>query len=58
VRLVEAHYDGVWELPVIGVVPAPAALLIRPDGHVAWVADHTQNGLVDALTKWFGPAAA
>jgi 3-(3-hydroxy-phenyl)propionate hydroxylase len=38
-RLVDAAYDGVWELPVIGTVPAPAAVLIRPDGHVAWVGD-------------------
>jgi 2-polyprenyl-6-methoxyphenol hydroxylase-like FAD-dependent oxidoreductase len=57
VRLVEARYEGVWELPVLGVVPSPAAVLIRPDGHVAWVGDHTRNGLVEALTQWFGPAA-
>ncbi len=55
VRLVDAAYDGVWELPVIGTVPAPAAVLIRPDGHVAWVGDGTQSGLREALTTWFGP---
>ena len=36
VRLVDASYEGAWELPVIGAVEAPAAVLIRPDGHVAW----------------------
>jgi len=35
--------------------PAPAAVLIRPDGYVAWVGDGTQAGLTDALTTWFGP---
>ena len=54
VRLVDAKYDGVWELPAVGVVSAPAAVLVRPDGYVAWVGDGTDRGLVDALTKWFG----
>jgi 3-(3-hydroxy-phenyl)propionate hydroxylase len=58
VRLVDAKYTGVWELPVLGVVTAPTAVLIRPDGHVAWVGDGTDLGLPDALTTWFGPAAA
>jgi 3-(3-hydroxy-phenyl)propionate hydroxylase len=58
VKLVDAKYDGVWELPVLGVVPAPAAVLIRPDGYVAWVGEHTDLGLADALTAWFGPPAA
>jgi hypothetical protein len=52
--LVEAQYDGVWELPVLGVVTAPNAVLIRPDGYVAWVGDGTDTGLRDALTTWFG----
>jgi 3-(3-hydroxy-phenyl)propionate hydroxylase len=55
VRLIDARYDGVWELPALGVVSAPAAVLIRPDGHVAWVGDGTTQGLSDALTTWFGP---
>lgn len=38
VRLVKALYDGLWELPVIGEMPAPSAGLIRPDGHIAWAA--------------------
>lgn len=58
VQLIEAKFAGSWELPVIGVVAAPTAVLIRPDGYVAWVADRTPAGLVEALTTWFGPAAA
>jgi 2-polyprenyl-6-methoxyphenol hydroxylase-like FAD-dependent oxidoreductase len=58
VRLIDAEFAGVWELPVFGAVTAPAAVLIRPDGHVAWVGDGTDLGLRDALTTWFGPAAA
>jgi len=58
VRLVDAAYAGTWELPVIGEVVAPAAVVIRPDGHVAWVGDGTDAGLADALTTWFGPPAA
>ena len=58
VQLVDATYDGVWELPVLGAVTAPTAVLIRPDGYVAWVGDRTQLGLADALTTWFGPPTA
>jgi 2-polyprenyl-6-methoxyphenol hydroxylase-like FAD-dependent oxidoreductase len=57
VRLLEARYEGEWELPVLGVVSAPAAVLIRPDGYVAWVGDGTDLGLRDALATWFGPPA-
>jgi len=57
VKLLDARYEGLWELPVIGVVPAPAAVLVRPDGHVAWVGDGNNVGLSDALATWFGPAA-
>jgi 3-(3-hydroxy-phenyl)propionate hydroxylase len=46
------------ELPALGTVAAPAAVLVRPDGYVAWVGDHNQHGLAEALTKWFGPPAA
>ncbi|MHB1223718.1 MAG: FAD-dependent monooxygenase [Gemmatimonadaceae bacterium] len=58
VRSIGASYGGAWELPAIGAVPAPTAVLIRPDGHVAWVGDQARTGLVDALTTWFGPPAA
>jgi 3-(3-hydroxy-phenyl)propionate hydroxylase len=54
VQLVDASYSGMWELPVLGTVTAPAAVLIRPDGHVAWVGDGTDSGLHDALATWFG----
>jgi hypothetical protein len=57
VRLVEATYDGAWELPVLGEVAAPAAVLIRPDGHVAWVGDLADADLPRSLTTWFGPLA-
>jgi 3-(3-hydroxy-phenyl)propionate hydroxylase len=58
VQLAEAAYDGPWELPVLGLVPPPAAVLIRPDGYVAWAGDLTDPGLPDALAAWFGPPAA
>jgi 2-polyprenyl-6-methoxyphenol hydroxylase-like FAD-dependent oxidoreductase len=60
VQLIDAEYVGTWELPVLGAVTAPTAVLIRPDGYVAWVGeDLTHPGLPDALTTWFGsPAAA
>lgn len=54
VRMVEAEYSGAWELPVLGEVTAPAAVLVRPDGYVAWVGDPSEGGLSDALTAWFG----
>jgi 2-polyprenyl-6-methoxyphenol hydroxylase-like FAD-dependent oxidoreductase len=55
VQLIDAKYVGTWELPAIGAVTAPTAVLVRPDGYVAWVGDLTQVGLADALTTWFGP---
>lgn len=60
VRLVEATYDGAWELPDVGPVPAPSAVLVRPDGYVAWVAATATDaaGLEDALATWFGPPAS
>ena len=58
VRLIDARCVGTWELPVLGAVTAPNAVLIRPDGYVAWVGDLTQLGLAGALTTWFGPPAA
>jgi 2-polyprenyl-6-methoxyphenol hydroxylase-like FAD-dependent oxidoreductase len=58
VKLIDARYDGDWELPAFGEVTAPSVVLIRPDGYVAWVGVHTQEGLTEALTHWFGPADA
>jgi 3-(3-hydroxy-phenyl)propionate hydroxylase len=57
VRSIDASYVGTWELPVVGAVPAPTAVLIRPDGYVAWVGGRTHKGLPEALTTWFGPPA-
>jgi 3-(3-hydroxy-phenyl)propionate hydroxylase len=57
VQLIDASYNGDWELPVLGAVSAPTAVLIRPDGYVAWVGDGTDVGLTDALATWFGPPA-
>ncbi len=58
VQPIDAEYVGTWELPALGAVTAPTAVLIRPDGYVAWVGDLTQPGLADALTTWFGPPTA
>lgn len=57
VQMVDAKYVGAWELPAIGVVTAPAAVLVRPDGYVGWVGEGTLVGLADALTRWFGSPA-
>jgi 2-polyprenyl-6-methoxyphenol hydroxylase-like FAD-dependent oxidoreductase len=55
VRLVAAECAGPWELPVLGAVAAPAAVLIRPDGYVAWAGEPADPSLPDALAGWFGP---
>jgi 3-(3-hydroxy-phenyl)propionate hydroxylase len=54
VRLVDAKYAGVWELPVLGEIVAPQAVLIRPDGYVAWTGELMDPELAQALTSWFG----
>jgi 3-(3-hydroxy-phenyl)propionate hydroxylase len=53
VRVVDARVTGRWELPVIGDVEAPTAVLIRPDGHVAWV-QGSGGTLDEALALWCG----
>jgi 3-(3-hydroxy-phenyl)propionate hydroxylase len=55
IRAVDARYAGSWELPLIGAVRQPTAVLIRPDGYVAWVGEGNDTGLTDALRRWFGP---
>jgi 3-(3-hydroxy-phenyl)propionate hydroxylase len=58
VHLIDASYDGPWDLPVLGAVTAPGAVLIRPDGYVAWVGeDPRHTGLSDALSTWVGAPA-
>jgi 3-(3-hydroxy-phenyl)propionate hydroxylase len=57
VQYLDAAYAGKWELPVLGEVAAPAAVLIRPDGYAAWVGEGTPEGLKEALNTWFGSAA-
>lgn len=44
------------EVPLLGSVDAPPAVLIRPDGHVAWAGDPADDALPEALTRWFGTA--
>jgi hypothetical protein len=56
VRLVDASHDGVWEIPVLGEIAAPPAVVIRPDGHVAWAGDLADQELPRALATWFGAA--
>ncbi|NUS35978.1 MAG: hypothetical protein HOQ04_05890, partial [Pseudarthrobacter sp.] len=56
VRHVEAAYDGAWQLPVLGTVAAPTAVLVRPDGYVAWAGEGSSEGLPEVLTGWFGPS--
>jgi 3-(3-hydroxy-phenyl)propionate hydroxylase len=58
VQVIDAECVGTWELPVLGPVTAPAAVVIRPDGHVAWVGDRAHHGLPDALVTWFGAPAS
>ncbi|MFL6547329.1 MAG: FAD-dependent monooxygenase [Povalibacter sp.] len=57
VELINAKYEGSWELPAVGAVAAPSAVLIRPDGYVAWVGEHHTVGLTEALSTWFGAPA-
>ena len=54
VQRIDAKYHGRWELPVLGPVTAPTAVLIRPDGYAAWVGAPADPDLPDALTSWFG----
>lgn len=55
-RLIDATYGGAWDPPVLGEMTAPAAVLVRPDGHVAWAGEGSDAGLREALSPWFGTA--
>ncbi|MDR6906054.1 3-(3-hydroxy-phenyl)propionate hydroxylase [Agromyces sp. 3263] len=54
VRALDVRYSGAWELPVLGEVPPPSVVIVRPDGHVAWVDAGAGEPLAAALTRWFG----
>jgi 3-(3-hydroxy-phenyl)propionate hydroxylase len=54
IEMLDASYAGPWELPVLGAISAPSAVLIRPDGHVAWVGNLNRSDLSAALIRWFG----
>ena len=56
VQSIDGTYEGAWELPALGTVAAPTAVLVRPDGYVAWVGESSRLGLEASLTRWFGPA--
>jgi len=49
VSVVRARFSGAAELPVIGRVALPLAVLTRPDGYVAWVGEGTDHGLEETL---------
>lgn len=54
IEVVDAEAAGEVDLPVLGSVSVPNRMLIRPDGYVAWVAEGSDQGLVEALTQWCG----
>ncbi|MGH6654406.1 MAG: FAD-dependent monooxygenase [Actinocrinis sp.] len=51
VKVIDAEYAGGWELPVLGTVAAPRAVLIRPDGHVAWVAESESESEIEVESE-------
>lgn len=54
VRCLRAQYEGPWDLPGLGAVTPPTGVLVRPDGHVAWVGEGNVQGLADAMHRWCG----
>ncbi len=57
IQVLDTRYDGRWELPVLGEVSAPQAVLIRPDGYVAWTGQASAKSVLEALETWFGTPA-
>ena len=53
VKVADATFDGEIELPVLGKVDVPGAVLIRPDGHVAWTGTSPDADLTAAIDRWF-----
>ncbi|MFZ3597775.1 FAD-dependent monooxygenase [Streptomyces sp. BH104] len=47
------HITATWHTPPH---PAPDALLVRPDGHIAWTSPGTTDDLDQAIERWFGTA--
>ncbi|HVU30697.1 MAG TPA: FAD-dependent monooxygenase, partial [Sphingomicrobium sp.] len=56
-QLVEAAPVASWEIPVVGAIPPAAGVLVRPDGHVAWVEGANDETLQSSLTRWLGDPA-
>lgn len=57
VRIVHAEHHGPWELPVLGEIDAPPAVVVRPDGHVAWAGHPSDPALGGVIGRWFGAKA-
>jgi hypothetical protein len=58
VKVIDAKRDAMWNLPVVGAVSAPGAVLIRPDGYVAWTGSRPDDELDRVLTGWFADYAS
>lgn len=54
VQRVTGLCDSPWDMPVVGRVSAPEAVLLRPEGYVAWVGSPNDGSLSDALTFRLG----
>jgi 3-(3-hydroxy-phenyl)propionate hydroxylase len=57
-EVVVADAETTCELPLIGSVELPAAVLVRPDGHVAWAGEGADPALRTALSRWLGEGGA